>query len=230
MKISKVTITGADNSIEPEQLLAIQTKYPFVEWGILFSKSRMATPRYPSYNWFLKLVEFKTIYPETKLSGHICGRWVRDICEGNWTILEDLPLMSSIFERFQLNFHSYIHKINTSAFLEGLKKQKQEIIFQLDNVNNSLLELAKSHGIKASGLFDTSGGAGIVPDAWPESQEWIGYSGGLNPDCLEAQLDEIEKVAFGTIWIDVETKVRTFDERLDLDKVEKFLEIASKRI
>ena len=81
MFLSKVTITGADNSVEHKDLVRLQAQYPFVEWGILFSKAKMASPRYPSFTWLEKLAQTKQEHPELRLSGHICGRWVRDICE-----------------------------------------------------------------------------------------------------------------------------------------------------
>ena len=239
MLLKKVTITGADGTngaIVPQDLVLLQRKYPFVEWGILFSNAKIATPRFPSASWLEKLAETKIANPELRLSAHICGRWVRDICEGKWTIKEDLPSIfgNNLFDRYQLNFHSYIHKIEQEKFLVGLKEQVGvEFIFQLDDVNNNLLILAENAGVKAAGLFDTSGGAGVLPDQWPVSDKWIGYAGGLGPECLEAQLKEINEVAQGSIWIDTETKVRTIigsSEQLDLQKVEKFLQVASKWI
>jgi hypothetical protein len=34
MKITRVTITGADDKIQPEQLIDLSYKYCFVEWAI----------------------------------------------------------------------------------------------------------------------------------------------------------------------------------------------------
>jgi len=39
MKINKLTITGADNNNSYNKLFELQQKYPFVEWGILYSKT-----------------------------------------------------------------------------------------------------------------------------------------------------------------------------------------------
>lgn len=233
MLLQKVTITGADNTIEPEDLLPLQRKYPFVEWGILFSKAKIATSRFPSVSWLEKLANLKMANSELRLSAHICGRWVRDICEGNWTIKEDLPYIfnNNLFDRYQLNFHSYIHKIKENEFIAGLKEQIGiEFIFQLDEVNNHLLTLAENAGVKAAGLFDTSGGAGILPDEWLVSDKWIGYAGGLGPDCLDAQLKEINEAAKGPIWIDTETKIRVNSpvDFFSLEKVESFLEKSAK--
>ena len=37
MKLTKVTLTGADDFTDPKRLIEISREYPFVEWGILFS-------------------------------------------------------------------------------------------------------------------------------------------------------------------------------------------------
>lgn len=36
--INKVTVTGADDSIDPGDLISIQQEYPFVEFAILLSR------------------------------------------------------------------------------------------------------------------------------------------------------------------------------------------------
>jgi len=40
MKINKITITGADDRTKISDLVQLQKDYPFVEWGILFSKEQ----------------------------------------------------------------------------------------------------------------------------------------------------------------------------------------------
>ena len=71
-----------------------------------------------------------------------------------------------------------------------------------------------------------SGGAGILPNAWPQARDcYCGYAGGLSPDNIEEQLPEIEKVAGeGPIWLDMETHVRSEDDRqFELAKVRQVL-------
>ena len=46
-------MTGADDSVDPKELFRISEKYPFVEWGILFSKSATGRYRYPSKEWIV---------------------------------------------------------------------------------------------------------------------------------------------------------------------------------
>ncbi len=60
MKIDKVTLTGADDSVRPAELVEISQQYPLVEWGILFSKSQQGTARFPHSigyrNWTISLM------------------------------------------------------------------------------------------------------------------------------------------------------------------------------
>ena len=83
-------------------------------------------------------------------------------------------------------------------------------------------------------LFDLSGGAGILPESWPKAKgEYCGYAGGLSPENLEEQLEKIKCVVDEDqkIWIDVETHVRSSDDKqFDLDKVRKFLEISKRYV
>ena len=87
MIIKQVTVTGADESVTPQAMLEIQQRHPFVEWGILLSKSAEGRSRFPSLDWLNGLVEGHDV-SKFNLSGHLCGRWVRDICKGNWTFIE----------------------------------------------------------------------------------------------------------------------------------------------
>lgn len=236
--IKTVTITGADNSVDPQDLVKLSEEFSFVEWGILLSESQNGTNRFPNFAWIEELKNTWIKNQNLFLSGHICGKWVRDICCGDWSILkyktEQDCAWQDMFSRFQLNFHAQVHTLNKTEFLNGFEKNKlyravagSEFIFQLDDVNNKILDVAIENGINAFGLFDLSGGAGILPKNWPTSDKFCGYSGGLSPENLAEQLQLIEKVATNQIWIDVETHVRSNnDTQFDLNKVKKFLEIS----
>jgi hypothetical protein len=216
-----------------EELLPLAERFPFSEWGILLSKSSIGKTRFPSREW---LASMQPHALQLQLSGHICGRWVRDICEGHWSICEDMPGILGMFKRLQLNFHSEVHHLNREQFAKGIKvliakgELDHQIIFQLDDVNNDILDFAVSQGINAVGLFDRSGGVGILPESWPASKySYVGYAGGLSPENLQEQLQLIEKQVPDkrNIWIDVETKVRSEDDKLfDLNKCLRFLEVA----
>jgi phosphoribosylanthranilate isomerase len=226
--IDRVTVTGADDSNGVEDLVEIQKMYPFVEWGILLSKHSEGSYRFPSAEWIEGL---KPVADKLTLSGHLCGRWVRDICDGHNTVYEDRPLFTGLFQRYQLNFHAYQHRIKDEAAFVGAARSlcAKQVIFQFDDVNNKLLGKARAKGIDAAPLFDTSGGAGVLPGEWPEALDvYSGYAGGLSPENLPEQMEAItEKCGDGPIWIDAETWLRSAQDSIfDLDKVCKFLEQA----
>jgi hypothetical protein len=229
--ITKVTITGADDSIEPIELAKLSQEFPFVEWGILVSKNNYGTPRFPSLTWLQKLRGLKHDVKDLKLSCHLCGSFVRDLVKGNDMIIQIMGPMWYIFERVQINFHAIPHEHSNQMIGIFSKFANQQFIFQYDGVNDHIVKKAFNEGCNMSALFDKSGGAGILPAQWPQLLEGIpcGYAGGLSPDNVEEQIKIIEGIVGETeIWIDVETHVRSnMDSLFDLTKVRKFLEISS---
>lgn len=240
--LDRVTVTGADESCDIQEMHDLQKRFPFMEWGILLSRSAEGRrSRFPSLDWMCKMVAGHEHYAHPfKLAGHICGGWVQDICKGNWSFIKERPEVCGYFDRFQLNFHGARHKIDPDKFIQGFDNPvlhrkylvekgwpKMQIIFQLDEVNDELLQVARKAGIDAVGLYDTSHGAGILPNSWPTNDTYVGYAGGLGPDNLEEQLNKIAEVCTPPIWIDAETKLRSDDDKIfDLQKVRRFLEIA----
>jgi hypothetical protein len=236
--LERATVTGADGSVDPGDLVAIAEDFPFVEFGILLSKNRKGGYRFPSIEWLEDLDGICSSGANLVLSGHIFGHWVRDICLGGSKFFCDLDPAWKMFDRFQLNFHAESHKVS----LAGLKKvlsdhlgAERQVILQQDGVNNFFFSaLSNSSEIDVVPLFDSSGGAGKVPGSWPKAVPGVccGYAGGLSPDNLEDQLEMISAVAgSGAIWIDAETHLRSKDDAIfDLAKVRRFLEIAEKWI
>ncbi len=227
--ITKVTITGADDSVHPKQLLNLSKKYPFVEWGILVSKKMFGTNRFPSLAWLGRL-ENIWLRNDINLSCHLCGMYVRELAIGNPIAISDLADIWQMFERVQINFHGIPHEHNKKMFDLLKLDPEKEFIFQYDLVNSSIAQEAKGNGVhNCAILYDTSSGKGILPRIWPAPLDWIhcGYAGGLSPENLKSQILVIENiVGFTDIWIDMETHVRSDnDTRFDLDKVEECLKI-----
>lgn len=223
MTVDRVTVTGADDSIEPEALIPLTQKYPFVEWGILFSGSRHGVPRYPSDRWIDKLGTLARSLP--RLSAHLCGKWVRDlVLDGEatwWAKYDPVPM---IFDRVQLNFHGQYHKAG-KGFVDQLAKLDHNFILQHDGVNDETIQKI-SEELRVFPLFDRSGGAGVFPASWPRPLwQYQGYAGGLSPENVEDELHKLLEVAGDSqIWIDVETRVRSEDDSVfDLERVEAFL-------
>lgn len=237
MKLKLVTITGADDSIDPQDLVELKREYPYVEWAILLSANQMGGNRFPSAQWMAKLADHAE---NLDLAGHLCGRWLRNLMnDGDSSFMDELDLWPH-FKRIQLNFHGEKFDINNES-LPVLRKEtwvnKKEFIVQMDGVNNDLYKQMTFAGVLASGLFDQSHGAGVLPDnGFPgiipsiNPRAWRGYAGGLGVENLEEQLEILAtKVENDIVWIDTETKMRSNnDAQFDLDKVRKFLEIAKR--
>lgn len=229
--VKVVTVTGADDSVQPEELISVAKEYPFVEFGILLSMKQQGNKRFPSRDWLEKLYAL-FLRNELVLSGHLCGSWVRDLCLGKPSFFDEFGYKWVMFERLQLNFHAEPHPINDKAF-GGLIRhclEAKPLIFQMDGVNEGIFHFMEERwgNSKIYQLFDTSGGCGQLPDRWPkQSNGYCGYAGGLSPGNVQNELRVISEVASGPIWIDAETLLRSEDDKLfDLKKVRQFLEEA----
>lgn len=253
MTLERVTITGADDLSDIEDMLKLSEEFPFVEWGILVGSSTMrekAIPRFPSRGVIAAMCErFRAsdAAERMQLSLHLCGMPLEIVTSRDHDVLSLIGLLSANlldFQRVQLNFHGEerpedgAHVIPHSFWsLSNLlysicgKYWTPEIIFQLDGVNDDLRRVAQDRGMRVSGLFDTSHGAGISPTSWPSRIEGLscGYAGGLGPDNLESQLRLIDPLCAGKpYWVDMETHVRSITGvGLDFAKVRKCLEIAA---
>jgi hypothetical protein len=229
MNLDRVTITGADDSVDPRELGELAAEFPFVEWGILVSASSEGAPRFPTRQWVGRLVD--NLGPEVRLSLHVCGRWVRDLMVGRDSLLREWGAVDR-FQRLQLNFHARHHDVLVFPAADLLRRLGKQVIVQMDGTSNEgLLWLFRvDHGLDCAPLFDTSGGAGVVPASWPRpfsSIDYHGYAGGLGPETLLPELFRIaDAVGDGEarIWIDMERRVRTEDDSaLDLGKVRRVL-------
>ena len=229
--IRVVTVTGADDSVRPEDLIPIIKRYPFVEFGILLSKKQQGGKRFPSRNW---LGELYILWRHEKfaLSGHLCGEWVRDLCLGKPSFFEEFGYTWEMFSRFQLNFHAERHPVDDKKFSELIRQYliSRPVIFQMDGTNEKIFfSLNGRWGMQTFPLFDQSGGIGLLPKEWPKQlpNQYCGYAGGLSPDNLQKEIERISKVAPGPIWIDAETLLRSEDDTVfQLETVRRFLEVA----
>jgi hypothetical protein len=233
--ITKVTVTGADDSNEPSHLIELAKEFPFVEFGILISRSSMGNTRFPSKEWLVKLID-TCKGRNMNFAGHICGSWVNELLLGKWpkwdllSIHEDF-MSPDMFNRWQINTHAEPHRvydIQLPFILRELDRNKQSVIFQYDDVNTGLIDISREADCNnISALFDLSHGAGVLPETWPQPLEGIscGYAGGLSPENVAGQIGKIENIiGDNLIWIDAETKLRSPDDIIfDLDKVRAFL-------
>jgi hypothetical protein len=263
MKLDRITMTGADNSIDPFDLVKISNDFPdrrfnqnetYVEWGILVSPRTLdgGRDRYPSMDWIDKLKLISKIH-NLKLSLHICGGWSRNLLLGKIEFPESLL---EGFQRVQLNFHAEKNPCCVDKFVSAMHRLdsitwKKQWLFQVDGVlGNKYFEAVHENGsLDVAPIFDASGGLGISPKEWPRPQyhqsgyafspplpiEWLyhGYAGGLGPENLEEEINRISAVLRDSyysqcrVWLDMETKVRSDEDRLfDLKKVRTALELS----
>lgn len=238
MLLDRVTLTGADDSTDPKQLATLSNWFPFVEWGILLSESQTGGPRFPSLEWLSSLYDTFLDHPNMVLSFHVCGKWVREICGGNWTpLFANTGKILDFGKRVQLNFHASTHLLTPDFVpkaIERCEEQDWQVIFQCDGVNDHLVSGAYDDGLNAVPLYDKSGGAGVVPDQWPGAMKGIysGYAGGLGPDNLATELEAIALAANGErFWVDMETKIRSRDDRtFDLTACQECLAICAPHV
>ena len=248
-QLKRVTITGADDLVSPGDLFELSAVHPFVEWGILVSASKMGTTRYPSRVWMSSLAT-KMVYMKTpiNIAVHIQGRWLRDLVLGDSDdLIDGCGSLIRHAQRIQLNFHGGVIDWNETAFLMELAtfpltRDAKQFIFQIDGCQGgAILERVSryGHGLDLVPFYDTSHGAGVLPEVWPDAEKsllaltrdlQVGYAGGLGPENLAAQIPLIAKAAGkAQFWIDMETKIRSpsplVGTRFDLDKVRAALEI-----
>lgn len=242
-KVSTVTITGADDATDPEDLLALSREFPSVEWAILISKTRDGLPRYPSAEWIRKLRVaqcWRRGADRMQLAAHLCGEVSRRLQKGDRTVVTDHFL--TFFQRIQLNGYEFTAAAReTHAVLQFARENEVFVPFSfiLQTRNDTDLEaaaqlIARSPTNRVEVLYDPSGGTGLRTASWPvaPSNVRLGYAGGIGPDnvgevlaatqiatILAAQRDGADR----TTWIDMESRVRT-DDRLDLKKVRYVLQ------
>lgn len=214
--LTGVTISGADDAVDPAQLRALSERFPFVEWGILLSFSRRGEARYPTEEWIERL-------PRMRSALHLCGAPARLALSGS-TVGIDLPQRFRRVSRVQVNGYAppspgLVHVANCwTGFRFVLQVRREE------DLHAAAADVAQIHHRRGAILFDPSGGRGERPAAWPLPPEGVpmGYAGGITPDNVVETLDAIGYIA-APFWIDMESGVRT-DDWFDLSKVGEVLE------
>ena len=218
--LTRVTITGADDKVDPQVLVGLSKEFPFVEWGFLFSAKRAGTQRYPSNPWIGELQGLAES-SGMNLSAHLCGADARRLQTSDaW-----VPFRG--FQRYQINgYESPVPRIVRLA-----ASPRVEFILQArDEASLALVgQDARSIGYRsASVLFDPSGGRGVEPFKWPVPPYLVrmGYAGGIKPETVIEVLKDIGPIDY-PFWIDMESGVRDAEDRFDLARVRSVLEKTS---
>jgi hypothetical protein len=236
VKLTRVTITGADDAVDPQALLDLSLAYPFVEWGLLRSRKlnevqgsawyRTGAPRYPSPLWRDSFGHAATQRGvPINLAAHLCGILSREALAGEdqWWHQDSLS-----YQRIQLNgFSKFMLPMLRCANLHP----GATWILQVQDWAplKHAGELAAMHE-NVAGLWDKSGGRGVADKSgswfdWPwSSGVRLGYAGGINPDNAAIAAEQVTRLIHGTgeTWLDMESGVRT-DDRFDIGKVRAVL-------
>ncbi len=244
-----VTITGADDGVDPNHLIALSREFPFVEWGILYSTKRSGTPRYPTNAWMRSLHEARGaafgilgIHSPTfpKFSLHLCGQAARETAKGRADHIDHCAIST---QRVQLNGYEPTDP-DEHPQLEGLA----ELIYQMPYLEfilqardaKALVGCASdARALKnASVLYDPSGGRGIHEGVWPSKPARdvrTGYAGGIWLGTIQEAIRHV--VLHNADWIDMESGVRTSfgmdaptSDDFDLNRVRAVLEAAAQLI
>lgn len=173
MKITKVTMTGADDKVDPALLYELSDLYDLIEWGILLYPKKIGTPRYPSNEFIEQFMKWKP--SSVKTAGHLCGTAVDYFFAGN--CMENSRYAP--FDRIQLNFRDNgLDRENRIEMINDFQNDfKKRVIIQYNEANsNFILNLKeKMEHYWPMILFDRSGGKGkLITDI---RSPFPGYNG-----------------------------------------------------
>lgn len=220
-----VSLTGAEDSVNPLDLIALSREFPFVEWALLLYPEREGEGRNPSAAWRERFLS--QIQGRGRCAAHLCGKraFERLLSEGVWPEL-------LAYDRIQANINARANDFTEDQVLrawEILERDSQGLIIQTHSAVEALARSFLASAPRRAGvLFDESKGRGTLPLAWPKSWPGVscGYAGGLGPASLPANLPLILNALQGAeCWIDMESSLRT-DDRFDLSKARQVLEIS----
>ncbi len=201
-----VSFTGADSLDGLEDMRRLSRHYP-LEWGLLLDAEKAGSPLFPA----AEVLDAFLTTPGLRYAAHVCGEQAKLIANQPHKATIDL----AGFQRLQVN-HGF----------SGSSERQVENCVRFGRMRGVRTMLQTIGGFppdaRLDWLFDTSFGTGKAPDAWPafsSNGPFCGYSGGINPDNVEAVLHSINAPTGGQYWIDMESGIRT-KGKFDLAKCE----------
>lgn len=209
-----VTFSGPDVQTPIDELVALQTRYPVMEVGVLWSLTSAGKPRYVDRDWVETASE-----AGLRFSLHLCGKVARDLVVNG--VAPEIPGRP---DRLQVNCNGMSSGLNWWRLVEI------PLVIQVCDHMGAFwtgLSAVDGRGPPTCPLFDKSGGKGIRETEWPRPLPipipMCGYAGGIGPDNVVETVDALCK--FGRMfWIDMEGRIRTPDDRFDLEAVRSVLE------
>lgn len=221
-RLRLVTITGASDDTDPHEMQSITDEFPFVEWGLLFSRGRCGFEhRYPSLKWLEGLERFTF-----RRSVHLCGNLARRAAQGYSDVFQCVDLLIPSVRRVQINVSN---KVNFRELLQFrcMGALNVQVIVQVKRFADAPFDEPSDPVL----LYDMSGGRGLVTEfEHPTNHNFTGFAGGIAPSNITGTIRRINAMNFpNDYWIDMESGVREAD-RLDLSMVRDVLQSASSYI
>jgi phosphoribosylanthranilate isomerase len=233
MKLSRVTLTGADDLVNPIEMGRLSEEFPWIEWGILFSRKRAGTARYPSAEWIARL---QHVYGS--FAAHLCGEEAKEALRGNASWFGQY--WNWRFQRVQINGW----EPGKAEFI-ALARVWRGFQFILQAQTETHLEDA-AREVQAIGrgtyltnvLYDPSGGRGLAPFRWPPiplaythlDPAVVGYAGGITPENVVETIVTLQTVNVnreGKFWIDLESGVRDEKDQFSFERARALLRAAA---
>lgn len=221
MPLQFVTFTGADDRTKAKDVrgLARRCGVPsfFLEVGILLSKSRQGTPRYPTLGHAYNLLH-QAYLAGMRCSVHLCGSWAREMASGS--IPEEVAPILADVDRIQVNGPYGVEEARVFSSMET--SRPWEFILQSRDPE-SFPEMFP----KVSWLYDISGGHGVAPSRWPTPPQegHVGYAGGLSEENVVEVLRGIGSTEL-FYWVDMESSLRGEEDLFDLEKCKRIARLA----
>lgn len=227
--LTHCTLTGVDARTDLARLAELAARFPFAEWGLLYSPAQQGLPgRYPPVQRLQQLVA--DLPASVRVALHVCGDGVPALLARESPVADLATGVAARGGRIQLNFNLQRAPFSTDAM--GLlrlfiSRTPATVITQHNKANAGLVSQLeyRNHAV----LFDSSGGRGLLPPDWPTPLAGVccGYAGGLGPLTIARELPRILEAVHGRLfWIDMENALREHEGASDwfsLDRAEAVL-------
>lgn len=235
MHLRYITMSDPRENLSIAEIIKLLQLSPLAELGIQAHPSAM-TVGMPRYMWMNNLLDaVEGLKNQPKLALHVNYEWCDYMAMGlmpgeiaTWIGRKNLNTNKPLIQRIQMNIGD-----NTTAFkidkIIGLFKcfPNHEFIFPFNKNVKPQIDMLKKYSTNFKLLFDASYGVGKSPDHWDApayTDIQFGYAGGMGPDNVEYNLNQISGLLpqeYET-WIDAEGQLRRAGS-FDIDLARNYL-------
>ena len=226
-----LSITGADNLTDTNELLIFKKERDDVELGILYYLEKQGSPRNPTYDW---RKEFMQLNGKNNVSLHLCGESVFRVILNNQLENKETNFSKEFSgaSRIQININArkdiFTHEEIHNVYLKLLNFGSR-LILQYNEHSKSwilpFLEQYPEYHKNIDILLDSSLGKGIViseffiPEELKQYSFKYGFAGGVSVENIQEIHSKVKALGVD-YWLDLETGSRT-DNVFDLNKAKE---------